>query len=93
MAKDAGVRNIDDLVRFSQQLKKLGQNMSVTMSEARKQMNQVCEGWQDTQTEKFKVQFDQSVVEIRKISEQFSTYANYIMKLKAKVEEMKNIKI
>ena len=93
MAKDAGVRNIEELAQFGQQIKKLGQNMYSTMQEAQKRMNQVCEGWQDTQTEKFKAQFDRSVVEIRKMSEQFSAYSDYISKLKAKLAEAKSLKI
>ena len=93
MAKDAGVRNIEELAQFGQQLKKLGQNMYSTMQEAQKRMNQVCEGWQDTQTDRFKEQFNRSVVDIRKMSEQFSAYSNYISKLKAKLEEVKSLKI
>ena len=93
MAKDAGVRNIEELAQFGQQVKKLGQNMYSTMQEAQKRMNKVCEGWQDTQTEKFKQQFDKSVVDIRKMSEQFTAYSNYIAKLQAKLNEAKNIKI
>ena len=93
MAKDAGVRNIEELAQFGQQIKKLGQNMYSTMQEAQKRMNKVCEGWQDTQTEKFKVQFDKSVIDIRKMSEQFTEYSNYIAKLQAKLNEAKNLRI
>ena len=93
MAKDAGVRNIEELAQFGQQIKMLGQRMYSTMQEAQKRMNKVCEGWQDTQTEKFKMQFDKSVVDIRKMSEQFSTYADYISRLKAKLTEAKNLKM
>lgn len=93
MAKDAGVRNIEELARFGQQIKKLGQNMYSTMQEAQKRMNQVCEGWGDKQTEKFRVQFDKSVIDIRKMSEQFTAYADYISKLKAKLAEAQSLKI
>jgi len=93
MANDAGVRNIEELAQFGQQIKKLGQNMSNTMQEAQKRFNQVSQGWQDTQTIKFKNQFDRSVVEIRKMSEQFSAYADYIARLKAKLSEAKSLKI
>ncbi len=93
MAKDAGVRNIEELAQFGQQIKKLGQNMYSTMQEAQKRMNKVCEGWQDTQTEKFKVQFDKSVIQIREMSEHFSSYSEYIAKLTAKLREATNIRM
>lgn len=93
MAKDAGVRNIEELAQFGQQIKKLGQNMYSTMQEAQKRMNQVCEGWQDKQTDKFKDQFDKSVIDIRKMSEQFSAFSDYISKYKSILESAKNLKI
>ena len=92
MAKDVSVRNIEELAQFGQQIKKLGQNMYATMQEAQRRMNQVCEGWQDAQTEKFKAQFDKSVIDIRKMSEQFTEYSDHISRLRAKLEEYGMIK-
>ena len=92
MANDASIRQIDDLVKFSFKLKKLGDAMYSNMQQAQKEMNLVSYGWNDKQNEKFKMQFDQSVNDIKKMSERFSEYANYIKKIKEKIDEYKAIR-
>lgn len=92
MASDAGVRNIEQLAQFGKNIKSLGQNMYATMQNAQQRMNAVCEGWQDKQNEKFREQFNQSVQDIKKMSEQFTEYSNYIAKITAKLMEYQSIR-
>ena len=80
MASDAGVKNIEQLAQFGKNIKNLGQNMYQTMQAAQQRMNAVSEGWQDKQNDKFREQFDRSVQDIKKMSEMFTEYSNYIAK-------------
>lgn len=92
MASDAGVRNIEQLAQFGKNIKNLGQNMYQTMQVAQQRMNAVCEGWQDKQNDKFKEQFNKSVQDIKRMSEEFTEYSNYIAKITSKLMEYQNIK-
>ncbi len=92
MASDAGVRNIEQLAMFGKNIKNLGQNMYQTMQAAQQRMNAVCEGWQDKQNDKFREQFNKSVQDIKRMSEEFTEYSNYIAKITAKLMEYQNIR-
>ena len=92
MASDAGVRNIEQLAQFGKNIKNLGQNMYQTMQMAQQRMNAVCEGWQDKQNDKFREQFNRSVQDIKRMSEEFTEYSNYIAKITAKLMEYQNIR-
>ena len=92
MASDAGVRNIDQLAMFGKNIKVLGQNMYATMQAAQQRMNAVCEGWQDKQNDKFREQFNNSVQDIKRMSEQFTEYSNYIAKITSKLQEYQSIR-
>ena len=92
MASDAGVRNIEQLDQFGKNIKNLGQNMYQTMQVAQQRMNAVCEGWQDKQNDKFREQFNRSVQDIKRMSEEFTEYSNYIAKITAKLMEYQNIR-
>jgi uncharacterized protein YukE len=92
MASDAGVRNIEQLAQFGKNIKNLGQNMYQTMQVAQQRMNAVCEGWQDKQNDKFKEQFNKSVQDIKRMSEEFTEYSNYIAKITSKLMEYQNIR-
>ena len=92
MASDAGVRNIEQLAQFGKNIKNLGQNMYQTMQVAQQRMNAVCEGWQDKQNDKFKEQFNKSVQDIKRMSEEFTEYSNYITKITSKLMEYQNIR-
>ncbi len=92
MASDAGVRNIEQLAQFGRNIKNLGQNMYQTMQVAQQRMNAVCEGWQDKQNDKFREQFNKSVQDIKRMSEEFTEYSNYIAKITAKLMEYQNIR-
>lgn len=91
MANDANVKQIEELANFSSRLKELGERMYSAMQQAQKEMNQVSQGWNDRQTEKFRPQFDQSVADIKKMSEQFTEYANHVKQLKYKLDEYKAV--
>lgn len=92
MATDAGVKNVGDLRNFGRQVQQMGEQMYNVMTQAQRRMNQVCEGWHDTNNEKFKVQFDESVRTIYKMSEAFKAYNAYLTKVCDKIEEYKNIR-
>lgn len=92
MASDAGVKNIEQLALFGKNIKSLGENMYSTMQMAQQRMNAVCEGWQDKQNDKFKEQFNRSVQDVKKMSEQFTEYSNYIARITAKLQEYQNIR-
>ena len=92
MASDAGVRNIEQLAQFGRNIKNLGQNMYQTMQVAQQRMNAVCEGWQDKQNDKFREQFNKSVQDIKRMSEEFTEYSNYITKITAKLMEYQSIR-
>ena len=92
MASDAGVRNIDQLAMFGKNIKVLGQNMYATMQAAQQRINAVCEGWQDKQNDKFREQFNNSVQDIKRMSEQFTEYSNYIAKITSKLQEYQSIR-
>ena len=92
MASDAGVKNIEQLAQFGKNIKHLGQNMYQTMQVAQQRMNAVCEGWQDKQNDKFREQFNRSVQDIKRMSEEFTEYSNYIAKITAKLMEYQNIR-
>ena len=92
MASDAGVTNIEQLAQFGKNIKNLGQNMYQTMQAAQQRMNAVSEGWQDKQNDKFREQFDRSVQDIKKMSEMFTEYSNYIAKITSKLMEYQSIR-
>ena len=66
--------------------------MYQTMQAAQQRMNAVSEGWQDKQNDKFREQFDRSVQDIKKMSEMFTEYSNYIAKITSKLMEYQNIR-
>lgn len=92
MASDAGVKNIEQLAQFGKNIKNLGQNMYQTMQAAQQRMNAVSEGWHDKQNDKFREQFDRSVQDIKKMSEMFTEYSNYIAKITSKLMEYQSIR-
>lgn len=78
MAKDAGVRSVSDLRNFGKQLQQMGENMCNVMLQAQQRMNYVSEGWHDDINDKFKQRFEESVKMIRKMSEEFKQYNEYL---------------
>ena len=93
MARDAGVRNIEELREFGKQMQDMGEYMYSVMLEAKNRMAYVSEGWQDDQNEQFKVYFDESVETVRQMSEEFSLYNDYIQQISDQLEEYKGVRL
>ena len=92
MANDANVRDVEQLALFGRNIKSLGENMYSTMQVAQQRMNAVCEGWHDDHNEKFRELFNQSVQDVKRMSEQFTEYSNFIARITAKLQEYQNIR-
>lgn len=80
MATDAGVRSVPELRDFGKNLQKMGEQMYGVMTQAQRRMNYVSEGWHDDNNEKFKVRFNESVQMIKKMSEEFRQYNEYLQR-------------
>ena len=80
MATDAGVRSVPELRDFGKQLQLMGEQMYNVMTQAQQRMNYVSEGWHDDNNEKFKVRFAESVQMIKKMSEEFKVYNEFLQR-------------
>ena len=80
MATDAGVKSVPDLRDFGKNLQKMGEQMYGVMTQAQQRMNYVSEGWNDTNNEKFKARFAESVQMIKKMSEEFRVYNEFLQR-------------
>jgi hypothetical protein len=80
MATDAGVRSVPELRDFGKNLQKMGEQMYGVMTQAQQRMNYVSEGWHDDNNEKFKVRFAESVQMIKKMSEEFRVYNEFLQR-------------
>ena len=80
MATDAGVRSVPELRDFGKNLQKMGEQMYGVMTQAQQRMNTVSEGWHDDNNEKFKVRFAESVQMIKKMSEEFRVYNEFLQR-------------
>ena len=80
MATDAGVRSVPELRDFGKQLQQMGEQMYGVMTQAQRRMNYVSEGWHDDNNEKFKARFAESVQMIKKMSEEFTAYNEYLQR-------------
>lgn len=80
MARDAGVRSVPELRDFGKNLQKMGEQMYSVMTQAQRRMNYVSEGWHDDINEKFKVRFNESVQMIKRMSDEFRQYNEYLQR-------------
>ena len=80
MAKDAGVRSVPELRDFGRQVQRMGEQMYSVMTQAQRRMNYVSEGWHDDINDKFKVRFNQSVQIIKRMSDEFRQYNEYLQR-------------
>jgi len=80
MAKDAGVRSIYDLRNFGKQVQQMGKEMYNVMTHAQQRMNYVSAGWHDEINEKFKDRFNESVQMIKRMSDEFQQYNEYLQR-------------
>ena len=80
MAKEVGVRNVQELKQFGNDLKRLSEQLSNAFHAAEKKMNRVCEGWSDNVNQKFMTEFQKDAKQIDEISNRMVEYAKFIGK-------------
>ena len=87
MAQEVGVRNVQELKQFGNDLKRLSEQLSAAFHAAEKKMNRVCEGWNDNVNQKFMTEFQKDAKQIDDISNRMVEYAKFIGK-RAEILEM-----
>lgn len=80
MAQEVGVKNIQELKQFGNDLKRLSEQLTATFHAAEIKMNRVCEGWNDSVNQKFMQEFQANVKEIDRISENMTKFSMFIAK-------------
>ncbi len=87
MAQEVGVRNVQELKQFGNDLKRLSEQLSAAFHAAGLKMNRVCEGWNDNVNQKFMTEFQKDAKQIDEISNRMVEYAKFIGK-SAEILEM-----
>ena len=87
MAQEVGVRNVQELKQFGNDLKRLSEQLSAAFHAAEKKMNRVCEGWNDNVNQKFMTEFQKDAKQIDDISNRMVEYVKFIGK-SAEILEM-----
>ncbi len=81
MAQATSIKNVAALRDFGQKLKLLGESMYQRMLESQRRMQQEhANNWRDDQTDRFQAEFDETVKKIKKLSEEFAAYNQYVVK-------------
>ena len=80
MAQEVGVRNVQELKQFGNDLKRLSEQLSAAFHAAEKKMNRVCEGWNDNSNQKFMTAFEKDAKQIDEIANRMVEYAKFIGK-------------
>lgn len=78
MAQEVGVRNIQDLMQFGKDLQLLSEQLKEAFHQAELRMAVVCEGWNDTNNQKFMQAFDNDTKVIDQIAERMTNYSGFI---------------
>ena len=92
MAKDVGIRNIDELRQFSGNLKNIGSQMSQIFHSAENHLRQVSEGWDDEKNAKFAEDFRTEVRNIDVLSQKMIEHADYLNRLCDIQEQYKSMR-
>lgn len=92
MAKDVGIRNIDELRQFSGNLKNLGSQMSQIFHNAENHLRHVSEGWDDEKNAKFAEEFSVEVRNIDTLSQKMIEHADYLSRLCDIQEQYKSMR-
>jgi len=92
MAKDVGIRNIDELRQFSGNLKNLGSQMSQIFHNAENHLRHVSEGWDDEKNAKFAEEFSVEVRNIDTLSQKIIEHAAYLNRLCDIQEQYKSMR-
>ncbi len=90
MPKDAGVRSVEELHTFGVKLKMLGSKTQEIFHDAQANMNQVSEGWDDTQQAQFAQEFSEFVKQIDVIANRMTEHAEYIQRQCQRLEAYLN---
>lgn len=88
-----GVKDISALRDFGRELQQLGANVYDLMLQAQQKLYYVSEGWHDNNNELFKSHFEESVNQVKKMSEVFAEYNNYIQRICAPLEDYNSIRM
>ena len=92
MAKEVGIRNIDELRQFSGNLKDLGVQMSQIFHNAELHLRHVSEGWDDEKNAKFAEEFSEEVRKIDVLSQKMIEHAAYLNRLCDIAEQYKSMR-
>jgi hypothetical protein len=92
MAKEVGIRNIDELRQFSGNLKNLGSQMSQIFHNAENHLRHVSEGWDDEKNAKFAEEFSEEVRNIDVLSQKMIEHAAYLNRLCDIQEQYKSMR-
>lgn len=92
MAKDVGIRNIEELRQFSGNLKNLGSQMSQIFHNAENHLRHVSEGWDDEKNAKFAEEFSVEVRNIDTLSQKMIEHAAYLNRLCDIQEQYKSMR-
>jgi len=92
MAKEVGIRNIDELRQFSGNLKNLGSQMSQIFHNADNHLRHVSEGWDDEKNAKFAEEFSEEVRNIDVLSQKMIEHAAYLNRLCDIQEQYKSMR-
>ena len=92
MAKEVGIRNIDELRQFSGNLKNLGSQMSQIFHNAENHLRHVSEGSDDEKNAKFAEEFSEEVRNIDVLSQKMIEHAAYLNRLCDIQEQYKSMR-
>ena len=92
MAKEVGIRNIDELRQFSGNLKNLGSQMSQIFHNAENHLRHVSEGWDDEKNAKFAEEFSEEVRNIDVLWQKMIEHAAYLNRLCDIQEQYKSMR-
>ena len=92
MAKDASVRNVDELRQFGRSLTQAGQNLNTLFQKLKMQMHRVCEGWNDDKNRQFMADFEQKAKDINQMAQEMDVYAQFLRKTCDVLDQYKNLR-
>lgn len=92
MAKDASVRNVEELRQFGNNLEKAGENLNILFQKLRTQMHKVCDGWNDDKNRQFMADFEQKARDINQMAQEMNVYSQFIKKTCDILDQYKSLR-
>lgn len=92
MAKDASVRNVEELRQFGNNLEKAGENLNILFQKLRTQMHKVCDGWNDDKNRQFMADFEQKARDINQMAQEMNVYSQFIKKTCDIIDQYKSLR-